>query len=109
MKQISRETNDNGSRYSTGFLFILPIISAINLIGNVALLIAIKLFRVRRGPDLLVGSLLGIDLLNDIGPVLMSIIVFQIDQNAQTLVSPYVTFTTGCPWMNWQLFCMHLN
>ena len=78
---ISRNTNDSGSRYSTGFLFILPIIFAIILIGNVFLLLAIKLFRVLRVPDLLVGSLAGIDLLNEIGPVLMSIIVFQIDQN----------------------------
>lgn len=78
---ISRDTNDNGSQYSTGFLFILPIIFAIIFIGNVLLLVTIKLFRVRRVPDLLVGSLAGIDLLNDVGPVLMSIIVFQIDQN----------------------------
>ena len=57
---ISRNTNDSGSRYSTGFLFILPIIFSIILIGNVLFLVAIELFRVLRVPDLLVGSLTGI-------------------------------------------------
>ena len=60
---ISRDTNDNGSRYSPGFLFILPIVFVIILIGNVLLLCAIKLIRVLRVPDLLVGSLAGKDLL----------------------------------------------
>ena len=60
-----------------GYTEILPII----LLGNGLLILAIKSFRIRRVPDLLVGSLAVIDLLNDLGPVLMSIIVFQIDSN----------------------------
>lgn len=73
----STDTKYNSGKYETGFLFILPIIFVIILIGNTLLLFAIKSFRIHRVPDLLVGSLAGIDLLNDLGPVLMAIIVFQ--------------------------------
>ena len=59
----------------------------ISLTVNVLLLVAIKLFRVLCVSDLLVDSLAGIDILNVIGPVLMSITVFQIDQNALKLLT----------------------
>ena len=72
-------TSDKGGQYSSGFLFVLPVIFCMIFIGNVLLLVAIKSFRIRRVPDQLVGSLAVIDLLNDLGPVLMSIVVFQID------------------------------
>lgn len=74
-----RDTVHNGSQHRTGFLYIiLPIIFVLILIGN-ALLLAINSFRFRRVPDLLVGSLAAIDLLNDFGPVLISTIVFQVN------------------------------
>ncbi|KAJ7382551.1 hypothetical protein OS493_034187 [Desmophyllum pertusum] len=95
---LSRDTSDNGGQYSAGFLFILPIVFVIIFIGNLLLLVAIKLFRVRRVPDLLVGSLAGIDLLNDVGPVLMSMIVFQIDRNG--FQSLNVSFAL-CHFYNW--------
>lgn len=72
-------TSDKGGQYSSGFLFVLPVIFCMIFIGNVLLLVAIKSFRIRRVPDQLVGSLAVIDLLNDLGPVLISIVVFQID------------------------------
>ena len=77
----SSDTKDNDRQVGTGFLSFLPIIFTIILIGNSLLLLAIKSFRIRRVPDLLVGSLANIDLLNDLGPVLMSIIVFQINSD----------------------------
>ena len=102
----SRDTNDNGSQYSTGFLFILPIIFAIIFIGNMLLLVAIKFSRVRRVPDLLVGSLAGVDLLNDVGPVLMSIIVFQIDQNG--VKSSKISYAL-CHFYNWMSSFLRLS
>ena len=103
---IARDANDNGSRYSTAFLFILPIIFAIILIGNVLLLVSIKLFRVMRVPDLLVGSLAGIDLFNDIGPVLMSMIVFQIDENGFKSVN--ISYAL-CHFYNWMSSFLRLS
>ena len=97
--KISKNRKDYGSRYSTGLFFILPIIFAIMLIGNV-LLIAIKLFRVLRFRDLLVGSLAGIDLLNDIGLVLMSVIIFQIDRNVFKSLNIKCAFCHFCNWIS---------
>ena len=77
----SLSTKDNDNQYGAGFLSILPLLFTIIFIGNGLLILAIKSFRIRRVPDLLVGSLAVIDLLNDLGPVLMSIIVFQIDSD----------------------------
>ena len=77
----SLSTKDNDNQYGARFLSLLPLFFTIILLGNGLLILAIKSFRIRRVPDLLVGSLAVIDLLNDLGPVLMSIIVFQIDSN----------------------------
>lgn len=103
---ISRDTIDNSSYYSSGFLFILPIIFAIIFIGNTLLVAAIKSFRVRRVPDLLVGSLAGIDLLNDLGPVLMSMIVFHIDHTGFTSLN--ISFAL-CHFYNWMSSCLRLS
>ena len=77
----SLSTKDNDNQYGAGFLSILPLFFGIILLGNGLLILAIKSFGIRRVPDLLVGSLAVIDLLNDLGPVLTSIIVFQIDSD----------------------------
>ena len=91
-------TIDKGGQYSRGFLFILPIIFCVIFIGNVLLLVAIKSFRVRRVPDLLVGSLAVIDLLNDLGPVFISIVVFQIDHRG--FQSGRISYEL-CQFYNW--------
>lgn len=95
---ISQNTGDNDGRYSSGFLFILPVIFTIIFIGNTLLVVAIKSFRTRRVPDFLVGSLSCIDLLNDIGPVLMSMIVFHVDHNG--FRSMNISFAL-CHFYNW--------
>lgn len=77
----STDSRDNSAQYRTGFLFILPLIFVIILLGNSLLLLAINSFRIRGVPDLLVGSLAATSLLNNFGPVLISIIVFHINPN----------------------------
>ena len=77
----SMDSRDNSAQYGTGFLFILPLIFVIILLGNSLLLLAINSFRIRGVPDLLVGSLAATNLLNNLGPVLISIIVFHINPN----------------------------
>ena len=94
----SQDTSDKDTQFSSGFLFILPIIFAVIFIGNTLLVAAIKSFRVRRVPDLLVGSLAGVDLLNVLGPVLMSLIVFHIDHNGFRSMNISYPF---CQFYNW--------
>ena len=53
----SLSTKDNDNQYGAGFLSILPLFFTIILLGNGLLILAIKSFRIRRVPDLLVGSL----------------------------------------------------
>ena len=97
----SLSTKDNDNQYGAGFLLILPLLFTIILLGNGLLILAIKSFRIRRVPDLLVGSLAVIDL----GPVLMSIIMFQInsggfrDLQMQTTSHVY----------NWMSACLRLS
>ena len=102
----SDHTSDNGGQYSTGFLFILPVIFAIIFIGNVLLLAAITSFRARRVPDQLVGSLAAIDLLNDLGPVLMSIVVFRIDRDG--FQSEHISYKL-CQFYNWSSSFLRLS
>ena len=98
-------TKDNDNQYGAGFLSILPLFFTIILLGNGLLILAIKSFRIRRVPDLLVGSLAVIDLLNDLGPVLMSIIVFQIDSNGFRDLQMH----TLCHVYNWMSACLRLS
>ena len=54
----TKDTRDNVNQYGAGFLsWILPLFFTIILLGNGQLLLAIKSFRIRRVPDLLVSSL----------------------------------------------------
>ena len=102
----SLSTKDNDNQYGAGFLSILPLFFTIILLGNGLLILAIKSFRIRRVPDILVGSLAGIDLLNDLGPVLMSIIVFQIDSNG---FRRDLQMHTLCHVYNWMSACLRLS
>ena len=95
----------NSSQHKTGFLYILPIIFLIILMGNALLLLAIKSFRFRRVPDLLVGSLAAIDLLNDFGPVLISTIVFQVNPNGFRGLQ----MVALCHFYNWISSCLRLS
>ena len=73
-----KDRKHNSGRYGSGVLLtVLTIIFVIILVGNFLLLLAIKSFRFRHVPDVLIGSLAVNDLLNDLGPVLTSIIVSQ--------------------------------
>lgn len=53
----SLSTKDNDNQCGAGFLSLLPLFFTIILLGNGLLILAIKSFRIRRVPDLLVGSL----------------------------------------------------
>ena len=53
----SLSTKDNDNQYGARFLSLLPLFFTIILLGNGLLILAIKSFRIRRVPDLLVGSL----------------------------------------------------
>ena len=54
----AKDTRDNVNQYGAAFLsWILPLFFTIILLGNGQLLLAIKSFRSRRVPDLLVSSL----------------------------------------------------
>ena len=101
----SLSTKDNDNQYGARFLSLLPLFFTIILLGNGLLILAIKSFRIRRVPDLLVGSLAVIDLLNDLGPVLMSIIVFQIDSNGFRDLQMH----TLCHVCNWMSACLRLS
>ena len=101
----SLSTKDNDNQYGAGFLSILPPFFTIILLGNGLLILAIKSFRIRRVPDLLVGSLAVIDLLNDFGPVLMSIIVFQINSDGFRDLQ----MDTLCHVYNWLSACLRLS
>lgn len=57
------------------FSYVLPVICLVIFLGNLLVLLTIKTFRVRRVPDLLIGSLALVDLVNDVGPVLFSTII----------------------------------
>lgn len=101
-----RDTVHNGSQHRTGFLYIiLPIIFVLILIGNALLLLAINSFRFRRVPDLLVGSLAAIDLLNDFGPVLISTIVFQVNPDGFRGLQ----MEALCHFYNWISSCLRLS
>ena len=93
-----KDRKHNSGLYGSGVLLILPIIFVIILVGNILLLLAIKSFRFRRVPDMLVGSLAVIDPLNDLGPVLTSIVVFQTVLKVSEAYEwkRFVIFTTGC-------------
>ena len=101
----SLSTKDNDNQYGARFLSLLPLFFTIILLGNGLLILAIKSFQIRRVPDLLVGSLAVIDLLNDLGPVLMSIIVFQIDSNGFRDLQMH----TLCHVYNWMSACLRLS
>ena len=58
------------------FLYVLPVICLVIFLGNLLVLLTIRTFRVRRVPDLLIGSLALVDLVNDLVPVLMSTTIF---------------------------------
>ena len=101
----SLSTKDNDNPYVAGFLSILPLFFTIIFLGNGLLILAIKSFRIRHVPDLLVGSLAVIDLLNDLGPVLMWIILFQIDSDGFRDLQMH----TLCYVYNWLSACLRLS
>ena len=102
----SLSTKDNDYQYGAGFLSLLPLFFTNILLGNGLLILAIKSFRIRRVPDLLVGSLAVIDVLNDLGPVLTSIIVFQIDSDGFRDLQMH---TLCHVYNNWMSACLRLS
>ena len=102
---IHSNSTNNASRVSLGVSVLLPLLFTVILLGNLLVLLTVRSFRVRHVPDLLVASLALVELTNDLGPIMISMIV----SNLHPSGFDSVQLEALCQFYNWFSCCLRLS